>query len=117
MRTRYLLGLIAVLMLILAVWLVPMALAAAGGSTTPEGSAAQSQPSTSQCPFLQTHPWLDPHGSGGGSGGATGTSSGTSSDVECYCDRAHRATPDRRRPADWIGCQGFVSPAPGVPDG
>jgi hypothetical protein len=81
MRTRHLLGLIAVLLLILAVWLVPMALAAAGGSTTPEGSAAQSQPTTSQCPFLQTHPWLDPHGTGGTGGG---TSSGASLEVEYY---------------------------------
>ena len=36
MRTRTLLGLIAVLLLVLAVWLVPMALAAAGGSGAPE---------------------------------------------------------------------------------
>jgi len=73
MRTRYLLGLIAVLVLILAVWLVPMALAAAGGSTGPEGSATPAQPSGTQCPFLQTHPWLDPHGAGSGAGASTGT--------------------------------------------
>lgn len=80
MRTRYLLGVIAVLVLILAVWLVPMALAAAGGSTSPEGSATSAQPSGAQCPFLETHPWLDPHGAAGGSG----ASSGTSLDVMYY---------------------------------
>ena len=74
MRTRYLLGVIAVLVLVLAVWLVPMALAAAGGSTTPEGPETAVQPSGTQCPFLQTHPWLDPHGSGSGAGTSTGTS-------------------------------------------
>ena len=74
MRTRYLLGLIAVLVLILAVLLVPMALAAAGGSTGPEGSATSAQPSGAQCPFLETHPWLDPHGAGSGAGAPTGTS-------------------------------------------
>jgi uncharacterized spore protein YtfJ len=73
MRTRYLLGVIAVLLLILAVWLVPMALAAAGGSTGPEGSATTAQPSGTQCPFLQSHPWLDPHGSGSGAGASAGT--------------------------------------------
>ena len=75
MRIRHLLGVIAVLLLILAIWLVPMALAAAGGFTTSDGSAAASQPSGTQCPFLQTHPWLDPHGSDSGAGTATGTSS------------------------------------------
>jgi hypothetical protein len=75
MRTRYLLGVIAVLLLILAVWLVPLALAAVGGSTTPDGSAAASQPSSTQCPFLQTHPWLDPHGSDSGAGASTGAGS------------------------------------------
>jgi hypothetical protein len=80
MRTRYLLGLIAVLLLILAVWLVPMALAAAGGSSAPEGAGTQSPPSGTGCPFLQAHPSLDPHGSGG----ATGTSSGTSMEVQYY---------------------------------
>ena len=79
MRTPHLLGVIAVLLLILAIWLVPMALAAAGGSTTPDGSAA-SQPSGTQCPFLQTHPWLDPHGSDSGAG----TSTGTNSEVQYY---------------------------------
>ena len=81
MRTRQLLGVIAVLLLILAIWLVPMALAAAGGSTTPDGSSAASQPSGTQCPFLQTHPWLDPHGSDSGSSGAT---SGTGTQVMYY---------------------------------
>ena len=74
MRTRYLLGVIAVLLLVLAVWLVPMALAAAGGSAGPEGSATTAQPSGTQCPFLQAHPWLDPHGAGSGAGAPTGTS-------------------------------------------
>ena len=74
MRTRYLLGVIAVLLLILAVWLVPMALAAAGGSTSPDGSSRQAQPSGAQCPFLQTHPWLDPHGAGNGAGASTSAS-------------------------------------------
>ncbi len=80
MRIRYLLGLIAVPLLVLAVWLVPMALAAAGGSNTPEGSAAQSRPSRTQCPFLQAHPSLAPHGSGD----ATGTSSSTIMQVQYY---------------------------------
>jgi len=77
MRTSHLLGVLAVLLLVLAIWLVPMALAAAGGSTTPDGSAAASQPSGTQCPFLQTHPWLDPHGSDSGAGTSTGTTSET----------------------------------------
>ena len=41
MRTRYLLGVIAVLLLILAIWLVPMALGAAGGSSGDQGSTGQ----------------------------------------------------------------------------
>lgn len=76
MRHRYLIGVLAVLVLLLAVWLVPMALAAAGGSDgqTAPGQAQSQAPSGTQCPFLQAHPWLDPHGSGGTSGGsATGT--------------------------------------------
>ena len=79
MRHKYLIATIAVLVLVLAVWLVPMALAAAGGSNGQTGPAqAQSQaPSGTQCPFLQAHPWLDPHGSGGGAStdGAGGASS------------------------------------------
>jgi hypothetical protein len=73
MRHRYLLGVLAVLLLVLAVWLVPMALAAAGGSAGPQASPDQAQtaPSGTQCPFLQAHPWLDPHGAGGGSTGTT----------------------------------------------
>jgi hypothetical protein len=66
MRTRYLFGLLAVLLLLLAVWLVPMALAAAGGSATHEGGATSGPSSSTQCPFLQAHPWLDPHGQSGG---------------------------------------------------
>ena len=73
MRTRYLLGVIAVLLLILAVWLVPMALGAASGSAAPQGSATPSQSTGTQCPFLQAHPWLDPHNSSGGAGASTGT--------------------------------------------
>jgi hypothetical protein len=72
MRHKHLIGLLAVVILILAVWLVPMALAAAGGSSgqaTP-GQTRSQAPSGTQCPFLQAHPWMDPHGSGG----ATGTS-------------------------------------------
>ena len=80
MRTRYLLGLIAVLLLILAIWLVPLALAAAGGSSAPEGAGTQSQPSGTNCPFLQAHPSLDPHSSSG----APGTSSGTNMEVQYY---------------------------------
>jgi hypothetical protein len=77
MRTRYLLGVIAVLVLILAIWLVPLAFAAAGssnggGATSPAPS--QTAPSGTQCPFLQAHPWLDPHSSGDGSSGTSGTS-------------------------------------------
>ena len=80
MRTRYLLGVIAVLLLILAVWLVPMALAAASGSAAPQGPATPSQSTGTQCPFLQAHPWLDPHGSSSGAG----ASSGAYSDVQYY---------------------------------
>ena len=85
MRRRYLLGVLAVLLLVLAVWLVPMALAAAGGSASPAASPDQAQtaPSGSQCPFLQAHPWLDPHGAGAGSNGATGTS-GTAQEIVYY---------------------------------
>ena len=70
MQRRYLLGVLAVLLLV-----VPMALAAAGGSASPQTSPDQAQtaPSGSQCPFLQAHPWLDPHGAGGGSNGTTST--------------------------------------------
>jgi hypothetical protein len=64
---------VAVLVLLLAVWLVPMAIAAgSGGQTTPDRTQSRA-PSGSQCPFLQAHPWMDPHGSGAGAG-ATGTS-------------------------------------------
>ncbi len=85
MRTRYLLGVIAVLLLILAIWLVPMALAAAGGSAGSPGPSGQTQspPPGTQCPFLQTHPWLDPHGSASGAG-SPGATSGTSSQVIYY---------------------------------
>lgn len=86
MRTRYLLGLIAVLVLILAVWLVPMALAAAGGS---EGQAAPDQaqsqaPSGAQCPFLQAHPWLDPHGSDGATGASGSGATGAGQEIRYY---------------------------------
>jgi hypothetical protein len=77
MRTRYLLGVIAVLVLILAIWLVPLAFAAAGDSSGGAASPAPSQsaPSGTQCPFLQAHPWMDPHAGGGsGTGGTSGTS-------------------------------------------
>ncbi len=91
MRHKYLIGMIAVLVLILAVWLVPMALAAAGGSNgqTAPGQAQSQAPSGTQCPFLQAHPWLDPHGSGGdsgSSGGATGTgaTTGTGQEIQYY---------------------------------
>ena len=43
MRTKYLLGVIAVLMLIRAVWLVPMAVAAAGGFASSPGPSGQTQ--------------------------------------------------------------------------
>lgn len=81
MRTRHLLGLLVILLLVLAVWLVPMALAAAGGSTAPDDQAVPAQSSGTQCPFLEAHPWLDPHGSGG-AGAATGA--GASSEIEYY---------------------------------
>lgn len=69
MRTSHLFGLLAVLLLVLAVWLVPTALAG-NGSTDYAGPFYQTgsqTPSGSECPFLQAHPWLDPHGSGDGS--------------------------------------------------
>jgi hypothetical protein len=77
MRPRQLLGVLAVLLLILAIWLVPMALAASGSSHG-AGDQTQAAPSGAQCPFLQAHPWLDPHGSSDGAGGpaATGGASG-----------------------------------------
>lgn len=80
MRHKYLLGVVAVLVLVLAVWLVPMALAAAGGSDgqTPGPAQSQAAPSSSECPFLQAHPWLDPHGSNGtDSGGMSGATQQT----------------------------------------
>jgi hypothetical protein len=88
MRRKYLLGVIAVLVLLLAVWLVPMALAAAGGSSgqaTPDQTPpGQSQaPSGTQCPFLQAHPWMDPHGQGAGESGSSGTG-GTSQQIVYY---------------------------------
>jgi hypothetical protein len=72
MRTRSLLGVIAILLLVLTIWLVPLALA---GGSAPGGSEAAAEPSSTQCPFLQAHPWLDPHGSGSGAGTSTGSSS------------------------------------------
>jgi len=81
MRPRLLLGVLAVVLLILAIWLVPMALAAAGGSAGPSGQA-QAPPSGTECPFLEAHPWLDPHGSSDGAGGAA--TSGASSPIDYY---------------------------------
>ena len=85
MRPRQLLGVLAVVLLILAIWLVPMALAAAGGSAGPPGTSGQAQapPSGTQCPFLQAHPWLDPHGSTDGAGSPAATS-GASSQIDYY---------------------------------
>jgi hypothetical protein len=85
MRPRHLLGVLAVLLLILAIWLVPLALAASGGSAgSPDASGqAQTPPSGAQCPFLQAHPWLDPHGSGDGTGRPAGMG-GASSAIEYY---------------------------------
>jgi hypothetical protein len=70
MRKKYLIGVIAVLVLILAVWLVPMALAAANGSPAPSGPStaapapSQGPGSATECPFLRAHqcPYLDPDG-------------------------------------------------------
>jgi hypothetical protein len=80
MRRKYLLGVVAVLVLLLAVWVVPMALAAAGSGAqaAPEQSRSHA-PSGSQCPFLQAHPWMDPHGSGD-----TGGSSASSLEIDYY---------------------------------
>lgn len=85
MRPRHLLGVLAVLLLILAIWLVPMALAASGGSAGAPGASGQSQaaPSGTECPFLQAHPWLDPHGSTDGAGAPAATS-GASSQIDYY---------------------------------
>ena len=71
MRTRHVLGVIAVLVLILAIWLVPLAFA---GGSAPGGAEAAAESPGTQCPFLQAHPWLDPHGSGSGAGASTGSS-------------------------------------------
>jgi len=74
MRLKHLLGVVAVLLLVVAVWLVPMALAD-DGSTDYAGPLYQTgsqAPSASECPYLQAHPWLDPHGSGDGSSGGAG---------------------------------------------
>ena len=85
MRSKYLLGVLAVVLLVLAIWLVPMALAAAGGSADSAGPGGQAQapPSGTQCPFLQAHPWLDPHGSTDGSGSPAETS-GASGQIDYY---------------------------------
>ena len=85
MRPRHLLGVLAVLLLILAIWLVPMALAASGDTAGSPGQSGQTQapPSGTQCPFLQVHPWLDPHGSADGAGGPAATS-GASSEIDYY---------------------------------
>jgi hypothetical protein len=82
MRPRLLLGVLAVVVLILAIWLVPMALAAAGGSPGPSGQA-QAPSAGTECPFLQAHPWLDPHGSTDGAGGAAATN-GANSQIDYY---------------------------------
>jgi hypothetical protein len=73
MRLKHLLGVVAVMLLILAVWLVPMALADDGAmdNAGPLYQTGSQAPSGSECPYLQAHPWLDPHGSGDGAGGAT----------------------------------------------
>jgi len=85
MRPRHLLGVLVVLLLILAIWLVPMALAASDGSAGSPGSDGQTQapPSDTECPFLQAHPWLDPHGTGGGTGSPAETG-GASSQIDYY---------------------------------
>ena len=83
MRLKHLLGVVAVLLLVLAVWLVPMALAD-DGSTDYAGPLYQTgsqAPSSSECPFLQAHPWLDPHGSGGGGSSGAG---GGAQDIRYY---------------------------------
>ena len=82
MRPKHLLGVLAVVLLILAIWLVPMALAAAGGSAERDGQA-QAPPSGTECPFLQAHPWLDPHGSSDGAGG-TAPTSGANTQIDYY---------------------------------
>jgi hypothetical protein len=84
MRPRLLLGVLAVVLLILAIWLVPMALAAAGGSAgSPDSSGRAQAPSGTECPFLQAHPWLDPHGSADGAGGPAATS-GANGQIDYY---------------------------------
>jgi hypothetical protein len=57
MSKKHLIGIVAVLILILAVWLVPMALAASNspapaqtGATTPAPSQTQAPGTTHQCP-------------------------------------------------------------------
>jgi hypothetical protein len=84
MRNKYLLGVITVLVLLLAVWLVPMALAGVGsdGQASP-GQTSTQAPSGSECPFLQAHPWMDPHGSDAGSGGPGGPT-GTGQEIVYY---------------------------------
>jgi len=70
MRKQYLIGVIAVVILILAVWLVPMALAAASGSPAPGGPSTAAQApsqgsgSATECLYLQAHqcPYLNPDG-------------------------------------------------------
>ena len=48
---------------------MPLAFAAAGGSNgggVMSRAPSQKAPSGTQCPFLQAHPWMDPHTSGDG---------------------------------------------------
>jgi hypothetical protein len=68
MPKKYLIGLAVILVLALAVWLVPLALASGGASTAPTAQNASPAPSqgsgtTHQCP------------AGGGSGGSSSNSS------------------------------------------
>lgn len=60
MPKKYLIGLVALLVLALAVWLVPLALASSGdaterASTSTGETTSQNAADPHQCPYLQAH--------------------------------------------------------------
>ena len=70
MAKKYLAGVVAVLVLVLAVWLVPIAFAADGGSTP----APQTSPSAKTAPSQDSGATHQCDGNGSGSTGSSPTS-------------------------------------------